>query len=107
MDIIIKSLKLISLETNLETRLRWFGHVQSRYVEQRMLNNAAHRRKTRRQQRRFMSAVKEDIQRVGVTEQSARNSVSWRQIPVVTPNGSSEKKIKLVFLVLPPCAENL
>lgn len=66
-----------------------------------------HRRKRRRQQRRFLSAVKEDIQRVGVTEQNARNSVSWRQIPVVTPNGSSEKKIKLVFFVLLPCAENL
>ncbi|PME06485.1 hypothetical protein A8A06_13560 [Escherichia coli] len=67
-----------------EARLRWFGHVQRRdsgYIGQRMLKmELPGRRRRGRPQRRFMDVVKEDMQRVGVREEDARDRVRWRQM---------------------------
>lgn len=64
-----------------EARMRWFGHVRRRdsgYSGQRVLKiELAGRRKRRRQQRRFMDAVKEDMQRAGVVVKDARHCVRW------------------------------
>lgn len=37
-------------------------------------------RKRRRTQRRFIDVVKEDVRRVGVTEEGARDRMTWRQM---------------------------
>lgn len=66
-----------------EARLRWFGHVQRRdgeYVGKRMLEmEQPGRRKRGRPKRRFMDAVKEDMQAVGVTDEDAEDRAKWRR----------------------------
>lgn len=52
-----------------EPRVRWFGHVQTTdngYTGQSMLKRG-------RPRRRIMELVKEDMQKVGVTEEDARD----------------------------------
>ena len=55
--------------------VRWFGHVQRRdsdYIGRRMMRLELPGRKPRRRpKRRFMDAVKEDMQSVGVREEDA------------------------------------
>ncbi len=66
-----------------EARLRWFGHVRRReeeYVGNRMLDKALPGRRRRgRPKRRFMDAVKEDMQVVGVTEEDVADRTRWRK----------------------------
>lgn len=60
------------------------GHVQnvdSGNARQGMLNTElAGRTKREREEVRFMVVVTEDVQRTGVTEEDARESVRWRQM---------------------------
>lgn len=56
--------------------LRWFGHIQwkhSGYTEQMMLNiELPDRRKEEDHPRRFVDVMKQDKQRVSVTEEDTR-----------------------------------
>ncbi|XP_063881686.1 uncharacterized protein LOC135111938 [Scylla paramamosain] len=67
-----------------EARLRWLGHVRRSdegYVGRRMLDmDLPGRRKKGRPKRRFMGAVKGDMQVVGVTEESAEDQAHWRRV---------------------------
>lgn len=49
------------------------------------------RRKKGRPKKRLMDAVKEDMERVGVTEDNSVESIRWRQM---TPRKSSKRKNK-------------
>lgn len=56
-------------------------NVDSGNARQRMLNTElAGRTKRERPQIRFMVVVTEDVQRAGVPEEDARESVRWRQM---------------------------
>ena len=56
-------------EKKLEARLRWFGQVQRRG-----------RRPRGWPKRRFMDAVKEDVQIVGVRVEDTKNRVKWKTV---------------------------
>ena len=66
-----------------EARLRWFGHVQRSddgYIGKRMLKmKTPGKRRRGRPKRRYMDVVKEDMQKVGVTEEDARVRALWRR----------------------------
>lgn len=73
------------------------------YTEKRMLNKKIQsRRKKGRPQTRFMDAVKEDIQRVGVTR---RHESSSEEATVVTPKEAAEAccTAKLSLSYVPSC----
>ena len=65
-----------------EARLRWFGRVQRRdsgYIGRRMLEMELPGRKQRsRLKRRYMNAVKEDMQVVGVRIEDTENRLKWK-----------------------------
>ena len=67
-----------------EARLRWFGHVQRResgYIGRRMLAmELPGRRQIGRPKRRFMDAVREDMQVVGARVEDTENRVRWRTL---------------------------
>ncbi|XP_063875044.1 uncharacterized protein LOC135108200 [Scylla paramamosain] len=67
-----------------EARLRCFGHIRRSdegYVGMRMLDmDLPGRRKRGRPKRRFMDAVKGDMQMVGVTEEGAEDRAHWRRV---------------------------
>ncbi|XP_063885538.1 uncharacterized protein LOC135113848 [Scylla paramamosain] len=67
-----------------EARLRWSGHVRRSdegYVGRRMLDvEEPGRRKRGKPKRRFMDAVKKDMQVVGVTEEGAEDQAQWRRV---------------------------
>ncbi|XP_063849720.1 uncharacterized protein LOC135094103 [Scylla paramamosain] len=67
-----------------EARLRCFGHIRRSdegYVGRRMLDmDLPGRRKRGRPKRRFMEAVKGDMQVVGVTEEDTEDRAYWRRV---------------------------
>ncbi|XP_063850963.1 uncharacterized protein LOC135094636 [Scylla paramamosain] len=67
-----------------EVRLRWFGHVRRSdkgFVGRRMLDmDLAGMRKRGRPKRRYMDAVKGDMQVVGVTEEGTEDRAHWRRV---------------------------
>ena len=69
-------------EKTSEARLRWFGHVQRRdsgYIDRRMIEmKLPSRRRRGRPKRRYMDAVKEDMQVVGVRLEDTENRVKWK-----------------------------
>lgn len=81
--------------------LRWFGQLQRRdggYVGQRILRiEQPGRRKRERLQRRFVDVVKEDTQRVGVTEHTG-GRVNVMQMVRCGPKGSCRKKKKMMII---------
>ena len=67
-----------------EARLRWFGHAQRRDsgdIGRRMLEmELPGRRRRGRPKRRYMDAVKEDMQVVGVRVEDTENRVKWKAV---------------------------
>ena len=67
-----------------EARLRWFGHVRRRdeeYVGRKMLEmDLPDRRRKGRPKRRFMDAVKEDMQMMGAVEEEVQDRARWRRV---------------------------
>jgi len=67
-----------------EARLRWFGHVQRRdsgCVGRRMLEmELPGRRQRGRPKRRYMDAVREDMQIVGIRVEDAENRERWKSM---------------------------
>ncbi|KAI5091615.1 hypothetical protein C0J45_18821, partial [Silurus meridionalis] len=67
-----------------EAKLRWFGHVQRRYMGyfgRKMLRmEPPGRKKRERPRRRFMDVVKEDMQVVGVKEADVEDRGVWRRM---------------------------
>lgn len=57
-----------------EARLRWYGHVQRKGVDIWSCHAGV---KEQRTQRRFMDAVKEDMQRADLSEENA--TMRWRK----------------------------
>ncbi|XP_063845349.1 uncharacterized protein LOC135091540 [Scylla paramamosain] len=68
-----------------EDRLRWFGYVRRsdegyEYVGSKMLDmDLPGRRKRGKPKRRFMDAVKRNME-VGVTEEDAKDRAHWRRV---------------------------
>lgn len=80
MSVSERQLRLGGLET--EARLRWFGHVKRRYSGYNGQRPMAlpSRRKRGRTLKKFRTCfLKEDMQRVGVTEDDTSDWVKWRQ----------------------------
>ena len=67
-----------------EGRLRWYGHVMRRdqeYVEIKMMEmELPGKRRRGRPKRRFLDAVKEDMQEVGVKETDVEDRKMWRMM---------------------------
>ena len=67
-----------------EGRLRWYGHVMRRYqeyVERKMMEmELPGKRRRGRPKRRFLDAVKEDMQEVGVKETDVEDRKMWRMM---------------------------
>lgn len=67
-----------------EARLRWFGHVwrsDAEYIGKRMLKmELPGKRKRGRPKRRFMDAVREDMQVVGTIEEDAEERIRWKRM---------------------------
>ena len=65
-----------------EGRLRWYGHVMRRdqeYVGRKMMEmESPGKRRRGRPKRRFLDAVKEDMQEVGVKETDVEDRKMWR-----------------------------
>ena len=65
-----------------EGRLRWYGHVMRRdqeYVGRKMMEmELPGKRRRGRPKRRFLDAVKEDMQEVGVKETDVEDRKMWR-----------------------------
>jgi len=64
-----------------EARLRWFGHVlrrETEYIGRRMLEmDLPGRRRRGRPKRRYMDAVKEDLNEVGASVEDAGDRMRW------------------------------
>ena len=64
--------------------MRWFGHMQrshSGYTSRRMLEmELPGRRRRDRPKRRFMDAVKEDMQVVEVRVEHTKNRLKWKAV---------------------------
>ena len=76
------SSKLERLNTKLtEARLRWFGHVKRRdeeYVGRKVLETELPGKRRRgRQNRRFMDAIKEDMEEAAVKEELVHVRKEW------------------------------
>ena len=67
-----------------EGRLRWYGHVMRRdqeYVGRKMMEmELPGKRRRGRPKRRFLDAVKEDMQEVGVKETDVEDRKMWRMM---------------------------
>ena len=67
-----------------EGRLRWYGHVMRRdqeYVGRKMMEmELPEKRRRGRPKRRFLDAVKEDMQEVGVKETDVEDRKMWRMM---------------------------
>ena len=67
-----------------EGRLRWYGHVMRRdqeYVGRRVMEmELPGKRRRGRPKRRFLDAVKEDMQEVGVKETDVEDRKMWRMM---------------------------
>ena len=67
-----------------EGRLRWYGHVMRRdqeYVGRKMMEmELLGKRRRGRPKRRFLDAVKEDMQEVGVKETDVEDRKMWRMM---------------------------
>ena len=67
-----------------KARLRWFGHAQRREsgdIGRRMLEmELPGRRRRGRPERRFMDAVKEDMQIVGVRVEDTEKRLKWKTV---------------------------
>ena len=67
-----------------EGRLRWYGHVMRRdqeYVGRKMIEmELLGKRRRGRPKRRFLDAVKEDMQEVGVKETDVEDRKTWRMM---------------------------
>lgn len=63
-------LRLSGLKKVREVHFRSFGHM----LNMELLGNK------KEEDRRFMDAMKEDMQKVDVTEEDARDGVRWRKI---------------------------
>lgn len=79
------SIRLSGLETKLagQTRLGWFLHMQRReraYFQKMLMIELPGRRERGRAQRRFVDFMKENMHRVGVTEEVAKHGVSGRHM---------------------------
>lgn len=74
-------LMLSCLQTKLERKDLWFGHVRRTdrgYTGQSMLSMELPEGERGRPERRFMGVVKKDKQRVGVTEEDAKDGMKCR-----------------------------
>ena len=71
-------------EKSREARLRWFGHVQRRdsgAIGRRILEmELLGRRRRGSPKRRFMDAVREDIQVVGVRVEDTARRLKWKAV---------------------------
>ena len=67
-----------------EARLRWYGHVKRRdaqHVCQRVLRmRLPGKRRRGRPKRRYMDAVKEDMEEVGAVEEDAEDRMRWKRL---------------------------
>ena len=67
-----------------EGRLRWYGHVMRRdqeYVGRKMMGmELPGKRRRGRPKRRFLDAVKEDMQEVGVKKTDVEDRKMWRMM---------------------------